>query len=110
MSKCRSGIKNITQSRRIQGQISRDIAVPFVDRPTMQAAASSREEHDDEASTRVDRYMQVDPANRLVADSLEADRNSRLRALAEAQAEYQCVPLSRGALSTLLLGAERFLK
>ena len=35
------------------------------------------------------RYMQVDPANRLVADSLEADWNSKLRALAEAQAEYQ---------------------
>ena len=36
------------------------------------------------------RYMQVDPANRLVADSLEADWNGKLRALAEAQAEYQC--------------------
>lgn len=35
------------------------------------------------------RYMQVDPANRLVADSLEADWNARLRALAEAQAEYE---------------------
>jgi hypothetical protein len=35
------------------------------------------------------RYMQVDPANRLVADSLEADWNARLRALAEAQQEYQ---------------------
>jgi len=35
------------------------------------------------------RYMQVDPANRLVADSLEADWNGRLRALAEAQEEYQ---------------------
>jgi len=33
--------------------------------------------------------MQVDPANRLVADSLEADWNGKLRALAEAQAEYQ---------------------
>ena len=33
--------------------------------------------------------MQVDPANRLVADSLEADWNGRLRALAEAQEEYQ---------------------
>jgi hypothetical protein len=31
----------------------------------------------------------VDPANRLVADALEADWNSRLRALAEAQEEYQ---------------------
>jgi DNA invertase Pin-like site-specific DNA recombinase len=35
------------------------------------------------------RYMQVDPANRLVAESLEADWNSKLRALAEAQAEYE---------------------
>ena len=35
------------------------------------------------------RYMQVDPANRLVADTLEADWNARLRALAEAQEEYQ---------------------
>jgi len=35
------------------------------------------------------RYMQVDPANRLVADSLEADWNARLRALSEAQEEYQ---------------------
>ena len=35
------------------------------------------------------RYLQVDPANRLVADSLEADWNGTLRALAEAQAEYQ---------------------
>jgi DNA invertase Pin-like site-specific DNA recombinase len=35
------------------------------------------------------RYMQVDPANRLVADSLEADWNARLRDLAEAQEDYQ---------------------
>jgi DNA invertase Pin-like site-specific DNA recombinase len=35
------------------------------------------------------RYMQVDPANRLVADVLEADWNARLRALAEAQEEYE---------------------
>ncbi len=35
------------------------------------------------------RYMQVDPANRLVADSLEADWNAKLRALAEAQQDYQ---------------------
>ncbi len=31
------------------------------------------------------RYLQVDPSNRLVADSLEADWNQRLRALAEAK-------------------------
>src|SRR5205809_603469 len=35
------------------------------------------------------RYMQVDPANRLVADSLEADWNTRLRALAEAEEDYE---------------------
>ena len=33
--------------------------------------------------------MQVDPANRLVADSLEADWNAKLKALTEAQEEYQ---------------------
>jgi hypothetical protein len=33
--------------------------------------------------------MQVDAANRLVADSLEAEWNAKLRALSEAQDEYQ---------------------
>src|SRR5438552_16662280 len=33
--------------------------------------------------------MHVDPANRLVADALEADWNLKLRALADAQQEYQ---------------------
>jgi len=35
------------------------------------------------------RYMSVDPANRLVADSLEADWNERLRALAAARQHYE---------------------
>jgi hypothetical protein len=34
------------------------------------------------------RYLRVDPDNRLVADSLEADWNRKLRALAEAQDAY----------------------
>jgi DNA invertase Pin-like site-specific DNA recombinase len=34
------------------------------------------------------RYLRVDPDNRLVADSLEADWNHRLRALSEAHEEY----------------------
>jgi len=34
------------------------------------------------------RYMQVDPENRLVADSLEAEWNGKLRVLAEAQQQY----------------------
>jgi len=35
------------------------------------------------------RYMQVDPDNRLVADTLEAEWNNRLRALKEAHEEYE---------------------
>jgi DNA invertase Pin-like site-specific DNA recombinase len=35
------------------------------------------------------RYLHVDPANRLVADSLEADWNTKLRALNAAQEEYE---------------------
>src|ERR1700751_4353435 len=35
------------------------------------------------------RYMRVDPDNRLVADTLEADWNQKLRALNEAQQEYE---------------------
>jgi len=35
------------------------------------------------------RYMKVDPNNRLVADELEADWNEKLRALTEAQRQYE---------------------
>ena len=35
------------------------------------------------------RYMKVDPDNRLVADTLEAEWNSKLRALAAAQEDYE---------------------
>ena len=35
------------------------------------------------------RYMHVDPAHRLVADSLEAEWNNKLRALEEAQKTYE---------------------
>lgn len=35
------------------------------------------------------RYLRVDPDHRLVADSLEADWNEKLRILAETQQEYQ---------------------
>jgi DNA invertase Pin-like site-specific DNA recombinase len=42
-----------------------------------------------EADAARQRYMRVDPANRLVADSLEADWNLKLRALADAQEDYQ---------------------
>jgi hypothetical protein len=35
------------------------------------------------------RYMRVDPANRLVADALEADWNEKLRILKDVQEEYE---------------------
>lgn len=42
-----------------------------------------------EADAAQRRYLLVDPANRLVADVLEAEWNTRLRALAQAQEEYE---------------------
>ncbi len=36
-----------------------------------------------------DRFMNIDPRNRLVADQLEADWNDKLRALTEARQEYE---------------------
>jgi hypothetical protein len=42
-----------------------------------------------EADAAQRRYMLVDPANRLVADVLEAEWNNKLRALAQAQEEYE---------------------
>jgi DNA invertase Pin-like site-specific DNA recombinase len=42
-----------------------------------------------EAELARQRYMQVDPANRLVADTLEAEWNEKLRVRSEAVAEYE---------------------
>jgi DNA invertase Pin-like site-specific DNA recombinase len=42
-----------------------------------------------EADLARQRYMQTDPNNRLVADELEAEWNEKLRALQEAQEEYE---------------------
>jgi hypothetical protein len=42
-----------------------------------------------EAELAQQRYMQVDPRNRLVADALEADWNERLRALREQEEQYE---------------------
>jgi DNA invertase Pin-like site-specific DNA recombinase len=42
-----------------------------------------------EAELAQQRYMKVDPNNRLVADQLEADWNAKLRALDEAQQQYE---------------------
>jgi DNA invertase Pin-like site-specific DNA recombinase len=56
-------------------------------------ADALRRKHVERAQYDVDlarrRYMRVDPDNRLVADSLEAEWNGKLRALAEAQEQYE---------------------
>jgi DNA invertase Pin-like site-specific DNA recombinase len=44
---------------------------------------------DYEAAAARKRYMQVDPSNRLVADTLEADWNTKLRAVQDAQEDYK---------------------
>jgi DNA invertase Pin-like site-specific DNA recombinase len=42
-----------------------------------------------EADLAQERFLQVDPKNRFVADALEADWNDKLRLLAEAEEQYQ---------------------
>jgi DNA invertase Pin-like site-specific DNA recombinase len=42
-----------------------------------------------EADVARERFLQVDPKNRLVADALEADWNEKLRGLTEAQEQYE---------------------
>lgn len=49
----------------------------------------ARARYDAELARR--RYMQVDPANRLVADALEADWNERLRQLDFLQQAHDCI-------------------
>src|SRR5207253_4650823 len=53
---------------------------------TLRAAHVERARYHADLARR--RYLAVDPANRLVADSLEADWNTALRALGDAQAAY----------------------
>jgi DNA invertase Pin-like site-specific DNA recombinase len=52
----------------------------------IRAACVQRAQHAADAARR--RYLAVDPTNRLVADTLEADWNDKLRELADAQDDY----------------------
>jgi DNA invertase Pin-like site-specific DNA recombinase len=67
------------------------VSAELVDRATeadrIRAAAVERARYAAEAARR--RYLAVDPTNRLVASTLEADWNHRLRELADAQDEYE---------------------
>jgi hypothetical protein len=59
--------------------------MPQADR--LRAAAVERAHYHTDLARR--RYLAVDPANRLVADTLEADYNTALRGLRDAQDAYQ---------------------
>jgi len=71
-----------------------EVALTVTDELTARAAQASqiraahvqRAQHAADAARR--RYLAVDPANRLVADTLEADWNDTLRALADARDDY----------------------
>ena len=63
-----------------------EIAARAADADRIRASHVQRAHHEAEQARR--RYLAVDPTNRLVADALEADWNTRLRALTDAQDEY----------------------
>ena len=66
--------------------VSDEIAAQAAEADRVRASHVQRARHEAEHARR--RYLAVDPTNRLVADSLEADWNSRLRDLADAQDQY----------------------
>jgi DNA invertase Pin-like site-specific DNA recombinase len=68
----------------------------------IRAAHVQRAQHAAAAARR--RYLAVDPANRLVADTLEADWNDKLRELAAAQDDYD---KARSATTTGLDDTQR---
>jgi DNA-binding transcriptional MerR regulator len=66
--------------------VSDQIAAQAADADRIRAAHVQRARHNAEQARR--RYLAVDPTNRLVAESLEADWNTKLRELTDTQADY----------------------
>lgn len=66
--------------------VSAELADRAAEADRIRATAVERARHAAEAARR--RYLAVDPTNRLVASTLEADWNERLRELADAQDDY----------------------
>jgi len=64
-------------------EIRREIEARYDEADQLRSRAVERAQFDADLSQR--RFMMVDPANRLVADSLEADWNDKLRQLAKAR-------------------------
>ncbi|MGH2802494.1 MAG: recombinase family protein [Thermoleophilaceae bacterium] len=68
-------------------QVSAELAQRASDADRIRATGVERAQYAADAAQR--RYLAVDPANRLVADALEADWNHKLRELQAAQDEYE---------------------
>jgi DNA invertase Pin-like site-specific DNA recombinase len=66
--------------------VSAELASRAADADRIRAATVERARYTADVARR--RYLAVDPANRLVADALEADWNHKLRELADAQDHY----------------------
>jgi DNA invertase Pin-like site-specific DNA recombinase len=67
--------------------VQQEVEARITETDTLRRKHVERAQYEAELARR--RYMNVDPANRLVADSLEAEWNNKLRTLAEAQAQYE---------------------
>ena len=67
--------------------VRRELETRLQDADRIRSMAVQRAEQAADLARR--RFMMVDPGNRLVADSLEADWNGKLRAVQEAQREYE---------------------
>ena len=68
-------------------QVSAELAHRAAEADRIRATGVERARYAAEAARR--RYLAVDPANRLVAEALEADWNHKLRELADAQDDYE---------------------
>jgi len=67
--------------------VSTELTARAAEADRIRATSVQRAHHAADAARR--RYLSVDPSNRLVADTLEADWNHKLRELADAQDDYQ---------------------
>ena len=70
-------------------EIRREIEARYEEADRLRARALERAQFEADLAQR--RFMMVDPNNRLVADTLEAEWNSKLRALAEAREQRERV-------------------
>jgi DNA invertase Pin-like site-specific DNA recombinase len=67
--------------------VQQEVEARITESDTLRRKRVERAQYEAELARR--RYMKVDPDHRLVADSLEAEWNNKLRTLAEAQAQYE---------------------